>query len=225
MTDDAPSNDSDLPPGDVTVRRLLGLAVPEIPLLIPATLALLISAGIMLVTPKLIGLLVGRALDGSDGTDLDTLAGLLVVAFLVQSIFGMVRAWLFTLAGERLVARLRGDLYQAIIRQDVGFFDRAKTGELTNRLAADTTVLQNALTVNISMALRFGVTAVGSVVLILYLSPQLAAVALAIVPVVAVGAFLALVALLALISRLLTARVRREAVEDYIERELGIEPP
>ena len=42
-------------------------------------------------------------------------------------------------AGERLVARVRQQLFQALIVQDISFFDSAKTGELMNRLAADTT--------------------------------------------------------------------------------------
>ena len=54
-----------------------------------------------------------------------------------------------------MVARLRTDLYRAVMTQEIGFFDTRRTGELTNRLASDTTVLQNAVTVNISMALRY----------------------------------------------------------------------
>lgn len=37
------------------------------------------------------------------------------------------------------MARVRQQLFQALIAQDISFFDSAKTGELMNRLAADTT--------------------------------------------------------------------------------------
>src|SRR5438874_2329253 len=86
--------------------------------------------------------------------------GLLAV-FLVQGVFGAVRAYLFTTSGERVVARLRRDLYAAIIRQEIAFFDEQRTGELTNRLAADTTVLQQAVSVNVSMGLRYGLSVLG----------------------------------------------------------------
>jgi hypothetical protein len=72
----------------------------------------------------------------------------------------------FTVAGERIVSRLRRDLFSALLRQETAFFDERRTGELTSRLAADTTVLQNAVTVNISMLLRFGVMGIGAVVLL-----------------------------------------------------------
>ena len=38
-------------------------------------------------------------------------------------------------------------LYDHLVVQDVGFFDANKTGELMNRLASDTTVIQTATTV------------------------------------------------------------------------------
>ncbi len=42
-------------------------------------------------------------------------------------------------AGERLVARVRQQLFEALVMQDIAFYDSAKTGELMNRLSADTT--------------------------------------------------------------------------------------
>ena len=50
--------------------------------------------------------------------------------------------------------RIRKQLFDRIVRQDVSFFDTNKTGELMNRLSSDTTVLQSSMSVNISMGLR-----------------------------------------------------------------------
>ena len=111
---------------------------------------------------------------------LDSAAILLVVLFAVQSVFAMVRAWLFTVAGERIVTSLRAKLFEAILRQDIEFFDSSRTGELTNRLAADTAVLQNTVTVNVSMALRHALGVVGGGALLLYTSPRLTVAAMAV---------------------------------------------
>ena len=73
-----------------------------------------------------------------------------------------------------------------MIHQEVAFFDRRRTGELTNRLASDTTVLQNTVTVNISMLLRFLIMSIGAVGFLFYTSWRLTLVTLFIVPVVAV---------------------------------------
>ena len=103
----------------------------------------------------------GSGPGGSGGGSLKVInqaaLGLLAV-FAVQGVFSALRSYLFTVAGERVVARLRRDLYSSLLRQEIAFFDEQRTGELTNRLAADTTVLQNAVTANLSMLLRFGLT-------------------------------------------------------------------
>jgi len=87
------------------------------------------------------------------------------------------------MAGERLVARLRSQLYQCIITQEASFFDEQKTGELMNRLAADTTVVQNSVTVNISMGLRSLAQVVLSIALLFVTSWKLSLVMMAVVPV------------------------------------------
>ncbi len=174
----------------VPLRRILGLARPVRGLLVLATIALLVSAAMNLAFPWVIKQIVDTV--SSDGAmeRLNHAALLLVIVFAVQAIFGMGRAWLFTVAGERVVAKLRTDLFAKLLGQEMAFFDKQRTGELTNRLAADTTVLQNTVTVNLSMALRFGVGVVGGVVMLIVMSPALTGIALAVVPVVAIGASL-----------------------------------
>lgn len=46
----------------------------------------------------------------------------------VSSIFTLIRNILFTVAGERVVTRLRKMLFAAIMSQEIGFFDTNKTG-------------------------------------------------------------------------------------------------
>ncbi len=174
----------------VPLRRVLALARPEASLLAIATLALLVSASTQLVFPQAVKWMVDAVIEAESPVDLNLAAGVLVVVFLVQAVFSMLRSWLFTVAGERVVARLRGDLFASVVAQDIAFYDKTRTGELTNRLASDTTVLQNAVTVNVSMALRFGLGAIGGTAMLLWMSPVLALVALAVVPVVAVSASL-----------------------------------
>jgi ABC transporter fused permease/ATP-binding protein len=106
----------------------------------------------------------------------------------IQALSVALRYYLFTTAGERVVMRLRQDLFASLMSQEVAFFDERKTGELTNRLASDTTVLQSTVSVNVSMALRNAAQALGGIALLFYTSPTLTLVMLAVVPPVAVGA-------------------------------------
>lgn len=184
----SPANDSksSASPG-VTVRRLLKLARPELLPLAAGTFFLLISSGATLAYPRAIGDLVDQALNARDRYVVDRLAMLMLAVFTVQGIAMALRIYLFTNAGERVVSRLRKDLFRALLSQEVGFFDSRRTGELTSRLSSDTTVLQTTVTANVSMMLRYVVTALGGVGLLLYTSVQLTLVMLAVIPPVAIG--------------------------------------
>lgn len=172
----------------VALRRILALARPELRALIWATVALVITSGLNLAYPQMIRFIVDGVMQGDGRAAVNAFAGWLLLLFAIGAIATGVRAYLFTVAGERIVARLRGLLYDRLIRREVAFFDRHRTGELTNRLAADTTVVQNAATVNVSMLLRYALTAVGSVVILALTSWRLTLVMLALVPITVIGA-------------------------------------
>ena len=55
---------------------------------------------------------------------------LLIIILAVGGVATIIRGWLYTLVGERLVRKLRVDLFHKIVNQDMVFFDLNKTGEL-----------------------------------------------------------------------------------------------
>ena len=167
--------------------RIAALARPELRRLILATLALLCTSGLSLVWPQFIQRIVDGVLDGHGTAIVDRYALWLLLLFALAAALTAARTYLFTVAGERIVTRLRQRLYGSLVRQEIGFFDAHRTGELTNRLASDTSVVQNAATVNVSMLLRYGLTAIGAVVIMAWTSWRLTLVMLALVPVAAVG--------------------------------------
>ncbi|MFP2907360.1 ABC transporter ATP-binding protein [Pyxidicoccus sp. 3LFB2] len=171
----------------VVLRRLLALARPELPTLALGTFFLLVSSAAGLAYPRAIGDLVDEAIGSRSQQLLDRLALVMLIVFVVQGAAMALRAYLFALAGERVVSRLRKDLFRALLSQEVAFFDARRTGELTSRLSSDTATLQYTVTTNISMVLRNAVTSLGGTVLLFYTSPRLTALMLAIVPAVAVG--------------------------------------
>lgn len=67
--------------------------------------------------------------------------------------------FLFAFAGQRIVNRLRASLFSSLLRQEVAFFDKTRTGELINRLSSDTALLGRSITENLSDGLRAGAQA------------------------------------------------------------------
>ncbi len=49
---------------------------------------------------------------------------------------------------------MRTSVFSSILKQDIAFFDKNKTGELINRLSADTALVSQSVTMNISDGLR-----------------------------------------------------------------------
>ena len=172
----------------VTFSRIMGLARPQARRILAGTFFLLLASGLGLLYPMAIGHIIDQVLAAKDRALVDKIALGLVGVFLLQGAAMALRFYLFTTAGERVVTQLRQDLFSSLMAQEVGFFDERKTGELTNRLGSDTTVLQNTVSVNISMGLRNAAQGLGGIVLLFYTSPVLTALMLAIVPAVAVGA-------------------------------------
>lgn len=173
----------------LTVSRLLSLASLERRRLIIGTLFLFIGSAAGLVFPALARQIIDGALEAGDSSAVDRATAMLLVVFAVQGVAVALRYYLFTAAGEQIVVRLRGQVYEAILRQEIAFFDKRMTGELTNRLSADAGVLQNTVSVNISMALRHALTAGGGMLLLVATSPSLGLSMLVVVPLL-VGATL-----------------------------------
>lgn len=168
--------------------RLFELAKEEWKHLSLATLFLFISSGLNLSFPLIIGRLIDGIDQGGGQEIVNQYAIILLFVFAVVGVATFFRAYLFTVAGERIVTRLQQKLFTSILQQEIAFFDENKTGSLTNRLASDTTVLQKAVTVNVSMGLRFSLSAFGSIAILMYTSWKLTFLMLAVVPVVAIGA-------------------------------------
>ncbi len=180
------------PPLGVTLRRLYALAWPERWSLAVATVFLLASSVGNLAFPKAAGSLFDEALLGAgDQVDLarvDRIAAALIVIFAGTAVASALRFVLFSRAGERIVSRLRGDLYAAILRQETAFFDAQKTGELSSRLSSDASVLQTTVTANLSMVLRNLTQALGALGMLLVTSSKLTSMMLLVVPPVAITA-------------------------------------
>merc|ERR1719361_2390780 len=84
-----------------------------------------------------------------------------------------------------MAARIRNLVYSSIVRQEVAFFDKNKTGELINRLSADSVLVSQAISQQISDGLRSTFMTSAGIGMMFFMSPQLALVSLAVVPPVA----------------------------------------
>ena len=111
---------------------------------------------------------------------------LMAVATLLNQALMLAQQYASQLLGQRMVLRLRCDLYAKLQRLSLAFHDRASVGDLIQRVTADTPALQNIVTYGfVPLAIQF-LTAAALTGTVFLLDARLGIVALSIVPVLIV---------------------------------------
>ena len=154
-----------------------------------AGICLLGAGAIGLAFPQVVRHLLDSAFADGGASRLDRIALGLLGLFAVQAALNFVQVFLLTSTAERVIARLRIDLFANLVRLSPGFFTERRTGELTSRLSSDTAVLQAVMSTYISEFSRQLLFLIGGVVLLSLTHPALTFTTLAVAPVVVGAAF------------------------------------
>lgn len=127
--------------------RLLRLAKPEFGFIALTMLFFLASTAVSLVIPFINRHMVDDYIRNSEASAY--LAGFLGVILtllavnLAGRLFGMARTWFLTVAGNRLVVRLRDTVFRRVQALSVGSVYRMTSGELMKRVNGDTNRIKN----------------------------------------------------------------------------------
>ena len=171
------------------LARILPRVRPYAGRLAVAGVCLLVAAGVGLAFPQVVRFLLDAAFRDRDRGQLDRIALMLLGLFALQGVMNYVQVFLLTSTTERVVAKLREDVFAHLIRLSPGFFTERRTGELTSRLSSDLGYLQSLLSTWISEFSRQSLFLVGGVTLLALTHPRLTATTLAVIPLVIGAAF------------------------------------
>lgn len=177
------------------VWRLIKIAKPEAKVLGVAFVLLLISSSITMSIPFSIGKILDIATKsepGSDqlfGLDLTTFYMALAGVITVGAAANYGRIIILRIVGERIVARLRSQLFRRTFTQNAEFFDANRVGDLISRLSSDTIIVGKSITQNLSDGLRALVSGGAGFGLMAYVSLKLTGILTLMFPPVAIGAF------------------------------------
>ena len=174
------------PVSEQLARRVWALFSPYRTSLTAIVLAVLLSSGLGIITPFLTKATFDKALFPADGVVRLTLLAWLVAGMIavpvVSALIGVYQTWQTTLLGNRVMADLRGRLFEHLQRLDLAFFTATRTGAIQSRLANDVGGVQSVLSETASSILGNVVTVVAALVAMVLLSWQLTIVAVALVP-------------------------------------------
>lgn len=177
------------------IWRLLKIVRPELPTLSIAVLLLFVSSAATMSMPWIVGKVMNFS---SASVDEVTVFGFSIYQFFggcaailtlgAAANFG--RVILLRIVGEKVVARLRSQLFRKTYSQDAEFFDANRTGDLISRLSSDTIIVAKAITQNLSDGLRALVSGMTGLTLMVYISPSLTTIILYAAPLIGTSAFL-----------------------------------
>lgn len=163
-----------------------------------AAVALLVAAAATLTIPLAFRLLIDKGFSVPDnvaGIGEADVNRVFITLFAVAFVLAMataIRFYCVSWLGDRITADLRKKVFSQVLRQDPVFFETLRTGEVQSRLSSDTTLIQSLIGSSISLGLRNCLLFSGALMMMIWSSPKLASIIVAlliavVVPILVVG--------------------------------------
>ncbi|CDQ18631.1 ABC transporter ATP-binding protein [Halobacillus karajensis] len=149
--------------------------------------AILISSSLSLLGPYLLGLTVDLVIESYQLETLMGMIGVLFAVYLFHSIFlWLQNYWMIGIA-QHAVQFMRSHLFSHMQLLPVPFFQKTPQGELMSRLTNDIENVSRTLNTAVVQFFTSLLTIIGTVVIMLWLSPVLTLLTLTIVPIMYFG--------------------------------------
>ncbi len=152
-------------------------------------LAILLTLGgnlLALVGPKLSGLAIDAIEPGPGRVDFPTVfryAGLMALVYILSAGMNYGLSRLMIRLSRNIVYRMRRDVFEKLVSLPVGFFDRHQTGDIISIISYDVDTINASLSSDIVQICTSFITVLGSLVMMLSISPVLILVFVVTIPV------------------------------------------
>ncbi|MFA0814965.1 MAG: ABC transporter ATP-binding protein [Anaerofustis sp.] len=176
-----------------SIKNLVGyLAVYKFKLLAVVLFAVF-STVFMIVGPKILakattelfrGLM--SMIAGGDGIDFAYIAHImfiLIVLYVISSLFSYIQGYLMTDVSMKVTYNLRKQIMAKIDRIPLNYFDKTNYGEVLSRVTNDVDMLSQSLNQSITQLITSATTIIGVLIMMLTISLTLTLVALCIIPI------------------------------------------
>jgi ATP-binding cassette subfamily B protein len=168
------------------MRRLFRMLAPQRGAVAVAALVLMAQAGALLSGPLLVRYGIDHGLPSSTSSGDAGALNLAVALYLAMALLGLVlgRSAIVMVAkiGERFLRELRNRLFGHVMSLSLDYFETEKTGRIVARMTSDIDALQELISQGLVLFVQNVFLFVGAVILVTYISWQLALGVLVIVP-------------------------------------------
>ena len=165
-----------------TLYRIWQVVDEQRNLLIVVLIMVVLSSGLALIGPFLIGRIIdGYLVPGTYDGMSKILLGLISV-YVLLSLSSYVQNYLMVGIAQQTIYRMRTGVFSHLLKLPVSFFDKRQHGELMSRATNDIETVSSTLNSAFIQVFSSVLTLVGTLVVMLYLSPLLTLLTMTIIP-------------------------------------------
>ncbi|MEO6018657.1 MAG: ABC transporter ATP-binding protein, partial [Knoellia sp.] len=181
------------------------------------TAIIVATSVISMAQPFLVREVVDTAIPQQDVRLLVMSVAAMVAVAATTQLLGVVQTWMSTGVGQRVMHRLRTDLFAHLQQQSLGFFTRTRAGEVQSRLTNDINGMQGVVTSTATSIASNLTTAIATSVAMIALSWRLSLLSLIVIP-----PAVWMTRRVALIRREVTARQQARRADLNVQIEEGL---
>ncbi|WP_043931266.1 ABC transporter ATP-binding protein [Bacillus sp. EB01] len=147
----------------------------------------ILSTGLSLLGPVLIGRTVDHYIVTKETEGLFALLIGILIVYVLYSAAVFLQGYIMIGIAQNTVSRLRTDLFTHLHRLPISFFDKRQSGELMSRVTNDIENVSTTLNSSVIQVFSSILMLVGTISVMLWLSPLLTVISLIIVPLMYMG--------------------------------------
>lgn len=167
--------------------KLLKYVAPQKNILIICSILSIVTTAMSLVPPYVTKIMVDTIIPSGNLRLLAIVVCSLFASYVVQYGIGMIRSYNMRVAGDKMVAALRNDIYKKAQYLPMKFYDKTSTGSVITRISSDSSTLQQfMLRLTQEVVVQFFLL-IGIMVIMLIMNWKLTILSLLPIPLVVLG--------------------------------------
>ena len=167
------------------LRRLWGYVFQYKWMLILAILLTIVSNMLSLIGPMLSGYAIDAIEPGKGLVVFRKVfyyARYMILFYLASSILSYMLSILMIRLSQKIIRQMRKDVFAKLVELPVGYFDRNQAGDIISRISYDIDTVNTSLSTDIVQIFASVITVLGSLVMMIIISPRLVLVMLVTIP-------------------------------------------
>ncbi|MGE5632190.1 MAG: ABC transporter ATP-binding protein [Caulobacteraceae bacterium] len=162
--------------GRKTLLRLWGYLYQYKWMVLLALILSLVSNFLALIGPMLSGYAIDAIGWGKSQVQFQAVfynCFLMVVFYLISSLFSYILSVLMINLSQKVVLKMRNDVFEKLVDLPVRYFDSHQTGDIISRISYDIDTVNASLSTDLLQIVTSVITVTGSLAMMLFLSPAL----------------------------------------------------